>query len=370
MKYILPIYLIWRSVLFIAADIGAFFLIRQPNFLGREFEDNFGYILWQWANFDGAHYLWIANYSYRQFENAFFPGYPGLIKVISVFLPDSLLVGFLISNFALLISLYYLYKLFLLDYSLQTTLKAIVLLLCFPAAFFLGAVYSESLFLCLAVTSFYFARKHQFVLASALGIAASSVRLVGVILVPALLVIWYYDLYRHRKTKTSLLNILPITCIPLGLALVMLLNYVFSADPLGFFHVQNAFGANRSGSGLILLPQVLFRYLKIFSTSSLNYNLFIAAQEFLLTIGSLGVLLWWWKKIRLEYLLFSLCVIIIPTLTGTLSSMPRYILAAFPLCVVCADLCKNNKVFFGLLLVLGLFEIINIALFTSGFWVS
>ena len=58
------------------------------------------------ANFDGLHYISIAGNGYAQYEQAFFPLYPILIKFLSpLFLNNQLLTGLIISNFSFLLGL-------------------------------------------------------------------------------------------------------------------------------------------------------------------------------------------------------------------------------------------------------------------------
>src|SRR3990167_3950249 len=97
------------------------------------------------ANFDGAHYLLIAKNGYTQYQQAFFPLYPLLIRWLSpFFLNNHLLTGLLISNVSFLLGLYFFSKyLKLAINNQQLTIWSIVFLLVFPTSFFFGAVYTE-----------------------------------------------------------------------------------------------------------------------------------------------------------------------------------------------------------------------------------
>jgi hypothetical protein len=124
--------------------------------------------------------------------------------------------------------------------------------------------------------------------------------------------------------------------------LVSYMTYLFmtKGDALLFFHVQSAFGAGRSSGELILLPQVFWRYARILFTAYLQptpVSYIVSISELAVTV--LAVLLIWyaWKrKFDSGLLLYSAVSLLIPSLTGTLSSMPRYVLAAFPLFVFAA----------------------------------
>lgn len=321
-------------------------------------------IFYPWANFDGVNYLTIATFGYSKLQYAFFPGYPAAISVLEKIWPDPLAISLIISNLSTIILLFVLYKLIKLNYSDQTALKSVLLFLAYPAAFFLGAAYNESLFLCFVVSSFFFAKKENFYLAAIFAIAASLTRLVGVFLIPAILLIWW-------SGKRKKMDLFPVLLGGLGFLSVMIFNYIGVGDPLSFIHSQPLFGANRSGGEIILLPQVFYRYAKIFiSSSAFSLNYFVAAQELILVILSLIVIWIGRKKIELPYMVYSLGVILTPTLTGTFSSMPRYILAAFPIFIIISQIIKTRWKYILVLIFMFLLEIINAALFTNGYFVS
>jgi len=76
-----------------------------------------------------------------------------------------------------------------------------------------------------------------------------------------------------------------------------------------------------------------------------------------------------YKKVRVQWLTFSFLAVLTPTLTGTLASMPRYILIAFPVYIVLAhiksDLIKSVILFFFIVTL-----VIATALFTRGYWIA
>ena len=99
----------------------------------------------------------------QQSNVAFFPLYPNLIRVVHYLVPLSgdagwLLVGITVSNAALVVALIYLYQLVRLDFDQSTAARTVLYLCVFPTTLFLSAVYSESLFLALIVSAFYYAR--------------------------------------------------------------------------------------------------------------------------------------------------------------------------------------------------------------------
>lgn len=335
------------------------------TFLGGGWQNYFvSPLTWSWANFDGVHYLGIASFGYRQFEQAFFPLYPLLIRILGAFSGiDYVKLGILLSNLSFFLAIVILYSLIKLDYP-KNAFWIIAFLLFFPTSFYFASVYTESLFLFLAIGSFYAARKRLWWLAGFCGALASATRIVGVFLLPALAVEYFLT---SRSDKRSFLWLL---LIPLGLILYMYWLNNNYGDPFYFFHAQASFGAGRSSSGLILLPQVVFRYLKIFITADFNYQYLISVVEFISSIGALFLLIYGIKKIRWSYWVFAALAYLTPTLTGTFLSMPRFVLTIFPLFFLLPYYLGNNKVRTIWLTISIVLLFIATMLFTRGYWIA
>lgn len=290
-----------------------------------------------WANFDGGHYLTIAKLGYGWGQQAFFPMYPLAIYFFKdiVFGPlyPREVVGMLISYISLGFALFFFYKIIRFDFSISVALWSIAGLLLFPSSFFFLSVYTESFFLAFLFASIYFMRRNLYFPAAFFAGIASGTRFIGIFL-SVMLFIEYVRANRHSFSlkKGFLLSILLLLSISgfLGYAGYLFITY---HDPLLFVHVQSAFGANRTNGSIVLLPQVIFRYLKIMIHPQINITYGVALMEFF-SFCLFFIPLFFWKHIRLSYLIFSYAAIILPTLTGTLSSMPRYVLVIFPVFIL------------------------------------
>lgn len=364
-SFILFSFLSWRILLFVVLFFAVKFVPLQPHFLGGGMQ---AYLrspwLWAWANFDGEHYLAIAKDGYHLAEQAFFPLYPFLIKLLG----GGVWLGLLISNTSFFLALVGLFKLLKLDYSEKVAKLAVILLLIFPTSFYFGAVYTESLFLALAVWSFYFYRKGNILFASALAMFASGTRVIGIVLLP----IYLWELFKD-KVKWGKKHIW-LLLIPLGLISYMIYLYKVYGDPLMFLHALPAFGEQRS-SVPVLLPQVFYRYVfKILP--SLNYSYFAGTfttvMEFVMGIIFLVISIVSFFKLRLSYSLFLVLGYLVPTLSGSFSSLPRYVLVLFPAFILLSFwLNSKNKIFKIICYtILTIVLIISLALFSRGFWVS
>ncbi len=144
---------------------------------------------------DAYWYLDIAEngYSLRgensQANVVFFPLYPLLIRAFAPLAGGNLvLAGWVVSALFLALAACVLVRLTLEFHPGIDPGLPVVFLLAFPTAFFLNAVYSESLFLFLSLSMVYCALKRRFVLAAVWAALASATRVAGVFLLVFLLV--------------------------------------------------------------------------------------------------------------------------------------------------------------------------------------
>ncbi|MBI2596868.1 hypothetical protein HYW41_01815 [Candidatus Daviesbacteria bacterium] len=373
---IITLFISWRIILIITSVFAINFIpLRSPDkFLGGgSINYHLEPKLFSWANFDGEHYLSIAIFGYKDLEQAFFPAYPSIIsffarpfsKDLVSSLINSTIVGLIISNASLLIGLLFLYELILIDFSKKISFLVIILIMVFPTSFYFGAMYNESLFLLLIVLTFLQARKGNWFRASFFGMIAASTRVFGIFLFPALIL----EAYLQKNYK----RLYWIFLIPFGLVLYMYYQYITVGDPLAFYNLQDLVGEQRQ-SKLILLPQVYFRYLKMFITVNPSQPIYQTIfLEFIVGIIFLILPIYgYFKKIRLSYLLFAFFGFLITTVQGSFSSVPRYVLVFFPSFIALALWFNRQSKLLKLLLILlsTLLLILESALFLRGYWVA
>lgn len=331
---------------------------RFPYWQERLVASNLPQFIWSFGNFDGVHYLGIAKDGYAyQFTQAFFPLYPLLIKLVSYLTFGQILIAALvISNLAFLAGLLIASKLISQIYDQKTAFWSCLFLLAFPTSYYFGAVYTEGLFFAIVIASFYLLQKGKTWQVAILGSLGCATRLIGLALMPAS--------FFSKNLKIRL----PLFLIPLGfLAYVAYLAIEFD-NPFYFATSQEIFGQERSVTAPVLLPQVIWRYLKIISTVN-GLPLFNAIFELFSTILAAVLLIFAYKKVKIEWLIFATLAVLVPTLTGTLASMPRYVLLAFPIYIVLAKI-ESLKI---KVLILSIFLIllsITTTLFTRGYWVA
>lgn len=374
LKFIALVFVVWAAAV-------NFFDWVSP-WTGVPHREGFNYVelkifnppfFWNRASFDGMHYLDIARKGYDIHQQAFFPFYPKLIKWLTpTFAGRDLMAGMIVSYFSFFFSLFLLYKLVRLDYKDEVARRTVIFLVIFPTSFFFGLVYTESLFLFLLLASFYSVRKERWLLAGIFGALAANTRLVGVFIFPALLYEWW--LMEKREVRSGKLDkaikIIPLLLIPLGLLSYMRFLWLKHNDPLMFIHSQPFFGAGRSGGRIILLYQVFWRYLKMIFTTKADPLYFTVWLEFLVAIGFIFLLIKaYTRKVRISYLIFSGLSFIAPTISGTFSSLPRYVLILFP-CLIYLGAMKNNLLRRSLIVVFVVLGIVCATLFFRGYWIA
>ena len=357
-QFVIWAIVIWRSVLAFLEWVSLKIPVFSQTYMGRV----------PWANTDGINYIRIAQWGYGSLNEAFFPLYPLLIRVIHFFvrLPFET-IGIGISMLCISIGLIVLYGM-LAKTSVQKAKWCIVLILSFPTAFFFTAVYTESLFFLLVVLILYFSAEKKWLLASIFVGLASATRIVGIC--TAMIV-----LYEMWKTRTRLkpLHILGLFVMPVGLFSYMVFLYNTYGDPIRFVHIQAIYEINRTGGTFVLLPQVIWRYVKILLSTygnihPLTYG--VAIGELVLTLGAFWALYYGWRKrMNLGYLIYGLVVLIIPTLTGTLMSMPRYILTIVPMYIALTHI-RRDAVKYAIVSCFGLLQMIAVVFFLRGWFIA
>lgn len=372
---ILLLFLIWRiGLIFVGVFAEGYVpLGNQDRFLGGG-KQNYHTApqVYSWANFDGEHYLSISIHGYKFLEQAFFPVYPLFISALAKpFIYDtysalvySALAGLLLSNIFFFLALIILWKLISLDYPANIAYSTIIVILSFPTSFYFGALYNESLFLFLAVSSFYLLRKNKIFLASLLGGISSATRIFGLLLLPSLcLEVW---------KKKSKINLLLLFLIPLGLLIYMIYQWVGFGDPLLYYKLQKLVGEQHQ-SGITLLPQVYFRYLKMILTvdptnpiyQTVLLELIVGILFFLLPIYG------YFKKVRLSYLLFAMAGFLLPTIQGSFSSVPRYVIVFFPSFLAISLWLDGRQVLKYIIVISSVVLLFTeTALFLRGYWVA
>ncbi|MEI8232344.1 MAG: hypothetical protein WCG44_01235 [bacterium] len=326
------------------------------------------------SNFDGIMYVRIATKGYSMTEQAYFPLYPQLIRGLNMIIHNPIIAGVVISVTMSIVGLILLVK--YLPYLTESKyVKWILLaLLCYPVSYYFGVMYTESLFFALMIATLLSLANKRYLLSGILGYLLALTRVQGVfILIP--IAITAFGLMRSGKVwwKNILVGLGPI----LGLGTYLTYLWVSLGDPIYFVHAQESFGAHRS-SKLILLPQVFYRYFKIFWTADMNFQYYVAVLEFAFMVFAIILLAYDlyltlkrkninWERLGIN--IFSWANILVPAMTGTLTAMPRYTLMSLSIFLVVGEF-KSKWLKYGMFTTFVIFHVIMLTLFIQGYYVT
>ncbi len=319
------------------------------------------------ARWDSGFYVWIAMDGYHDATAAFLPVYPTLIKfgtlawsTLRHFQPDVnnfMRVAFFVSNLSALGATIALYMLARLDLSEVEAQRSLFYFLIFPTAFFLTANYSESVFVLLAILSFYAARRRWWLMASGFGILAILTRMTGAFLFVALLVEWWTSNSEGQRRNWRGLGLLLIP-----LAFVMQELYLNSLG-FSFFTTQQQFFHRSPINPTALLTNLDWPHIKAHPAAQVNFAMDAGIGLFVVVVSILTA----WR-LRLSYGVFGILCIVVPLITGMTISLNRYGLVAFPIFFTLARYGHISWLDRAYTLVAILLLAMTTTLFVQGYW--
>lgn len=284
------------------------------------------------VRWDSYHYLRLARFGYHYAEDAaYYPAYPVLMRGVALAIVRPLMpwadalrqyavAGLAISIVATLPATWTLHALArAVLRSDDDALRATVYGLIFPTAFFMLQVYTEALYLALAIPALLMAVRRRWWLAGALAALATITRATGFLLVGAIGVYWYTDWRAGRRPRWASLGAVALP----GAALLAHRLFLRLSD-LDQDAAFASYGrAVLNPAGLRDISHQLGQML----TDPMG------AVQISLDVALPALALWaCWRVRRLApgLALYGAAVVILPVITGTLVSLNRYALAATP----------------------------------------
>ena len=283
-----------------------------------------------WARWDSDWFLRIAEhgYSWPSSTPAFFPLYPLLVAGVAWALAGhAVLAGVVVSLTAGAAAFALLYRLTLDRLGEDVARRTVLFLAVAPTSLFFGAVYSESLFLLLAVASFLVVERGRFWQAGVIGGLALLTRSAGFALMPALIVFAWRAPDRRRALAG-------VALAPALFALYPLLLAVWIGHPLAFLEAQKTVWERRLSpagplGGVVAAVQ--------------QRELLDLGVAFALVI--LGIVAW--RRIGAAYGLYTLASVAIPLTFVSdkvpLWSMQRFAVVVFPAFMALATVTRSRR---------------------------
>ncbi|MEP6475759.1 MAG: mannosyltransferase family protein [Actinomycetota bacterium] len=287
---------------------------------------------------DAQWFFRVADDGYRADDGsaAFFPLYPLLVRVVSLFTGGRMLAaGVLVSNLSFLAALVVLFALTSMEQSEQHARTAVLLVAIFPTSLFFLAPYSESTFLLLSVAAFWCARRDRWALAALAAALAAATRSIGVALAPALLI---EAVQQHRERGVPVFS-------RAAAAMATLLG------PFLYF----GYWAVAFGDGLApLRAQQTWHRVATLPGRTLADALWTAytfGNVWIIDVAVVGVVLvcagisWW--RLRAGYAAYATASLLVPLSypfpSRPLLSVPRFAAVIFPSFWVLADLVDRRR---------------------------
>lgn len=389
LKGILPIYIAIHLAIFVTSCLAFLFTVKDFSPQGLPIAT-----LWQqWHYWDTSNFSHIALYGYYQLHVAgFFPLYPILERLVMFVTGSPLVAGLIISNVAGLFMFTALYRLVKEDFDGNRAYFTVLYFAIFPSAFFFSAAYSESLFLCLAVLSFYHMRHGRWWLAALFGFLASLTRPDGMFLLAPFCYEYLSRLWQQQgETTPSLfskgqiirlvkgirLNILIGLCIPAGIALYAGYCYFRFQDPLAFVHAHAAWNRTLHFPGWGILKSIkAITYASFLSFLTMRSAIDLGADLLMFVlIVSIFIGPWRLPKSMWSYGIYAAIIYLYLQLFPVgntdypLESMSRFVLEIFPAFIMLARISKYRTLHLSYCMVSGAIFFFLLTQFLTGHWV-
>ncbi len=299
-------------------------------------------------HWDAPSYLDIARNGYPahlDYHDAFLPGYPLLMVLVSVVSRDLVLAGVLVSAAAEFAALVFIRELVLRERDARTARFAVWAIALAPLGFFLTGVYTESCFIAGAALALLLMRAGRMRGAALAAAFAVAMRLTGLVLLPVMA----YELARQRRIRSDGAW---LAVIPLPLLLLAPYLHFHAGDALAVLHAESlpSFGEAAAWPWDGLHTTWLTA-----AGSSDPTNRAIFIREIIAGMLGCAAVLASWIDRRFPRSLALYCTLVwLSAVSLTFwRSVPRYDLALFPAVIVVADLTARVQAVRALLVAAG-----------------
>jgi hypothetical protein len=335
----------------------------------------------QW---DARWFLHIARDGYNATSAAFFPLYPAALAALG----SSLVLGTLLSLAAAGIGAWCVAEIARPVLGEDGARDTVLVLALFPTAFVFTALYSDGLFLALSAASFLAAMRERPLAAGVAGGLAVATRALGLALLPALVVLLW------PKRPRDAWRLAPLLLLPAAVGLYALYLDRKLGDPWAFSSAQASPGWDRAVptlgplSGLWMAIEAgghggleILRHLPrsaavgVEGYSAVDRIAFWNAVHLVLLVP-LAALTWVaWKRLGTAFGVYALATLVVvltaPSKGFPLVSLPRFLLADFPVLMAIAALFQGRpQLRTGVLVALGALSAAAGVAFSRGIWVA
>jgi hypothetical protein len=307
------------------------------------------------AQWDSGWFIHIARHGYDSKQaTAFFPLYPLLVRGVSEVVRSDVAAAVLVSLAAATVGVVVLHRLARPLLGERGAIDTVLFVALYPIAFVFTAAYSDGLFLALAAGSFLAATQRRPLLAGVLGGLACGTRLIGLALLPALVVLLW------PRDRRGLVRLAPLLLLPAAVAAYALYLDRHLGDAWAFVDAQGVYWqrhvhAGGPFSGLWLAVKdgyqgasELVQHLPRAPAAPKHNDQWSSWNVIQLLLLVAAVWLTWvaYRRLGLAYALYSAATLLVvltsPADVVPLVSLPRFLLADFPLFLALAAVCATR----------------------------
>jgi hypothetical protein len=344
---------LWALARLVMAVGTAVYLLATGTGLGHL---PFWALVYSQVHDDSGWFAYIAQEGYIAQDTAFFPLYPLLVGLVHrVIGLHVTLAGLVVSNIFMILDFFVVLRLFRMYFADTTARLAVALFALFPTAFFLSAMYTESLFIFAFCGALLCLAERRYVLAAVLGACAVLTRNTGIlVLVPFSVALWRE--YRTQGRVPVRLVILS-GLIPAALAAYCGYLWLRFGSPFLWSSVQHLWGREFMLPWLTLYQGfVRFPYLwqQMGMYGHVYYTIEILSVLFVLLLLPAV-----WRYTPREWFVVTVLMTLIPLCAPGVGissivtaphriidyffSFPRFVLAMFPVFAALAVLVQRVK---------------------------
>jgi hypothetical protein len=313
-----------------------------------------------WNRWDALNYQKLAQFGYSATGDmqpllVFYPLFPWSVRLFALISRDYLVSAFVVSTLASLVAAIVLLRLVELDYSKELAQRAVWFLFVFPTSYFLHIGYTESLFLMLALSCVYAARRERWLIAGVFGALTCLTRANGLVLIPVLIVEAGHQYLTTRRWRWQWLYILLVSS---GFGGYLLLNQHVTGNALAFTSLMQQFFSKSLSSPLTGIDNALGSLSRAPTEAEM-----IGTQEVLFIALGLVCTVVSWIKLRPAYSVWMTGNWLLFVSVSFVLSVPRYTLTMFPIYILFSMLAARRV----WLAVISFWSILYLSFFASMF---
>lgn len=265
-----------------------------------------------------------VTYEVADARAAFFPAYPGLVRIVDRVMPGGSTVAALGVNFILGAVAVLLTGLLARELFDERIARRTMYLMClFPGAFVLSFAYTEALLICAAAGCLLALVKRQWVLAGVLAALGTATRPNGIALIAACAVAGYLAIRNDREWRA----LVAVALAPVGFVAFQLWLWHHTGERTVWFRVQTEAWGEGASFGYTALRRSVLAFVHPLSSPTNT----ITALSVLATV----VLLWflWQHRLPPAVTAYVVVVLALMLLPATVTARPRFLYTAFPLLI-------------------------------------